>query len=67
MRDDYGYNTLRYISHCPYCNNDFMVNAIEQDPGYRFPEDMICPYCHKVNGSSMNYEFETEKLPERIK
>ena len=45
---------------CPYCKKDFICYEYEQTPGFRFPEEKICPHCGKVLQTSLEYEFYTE-------
>ena len=47
---------------CPFCHKIFMCEFTEQTPGFRWDEDMKCPYCGKVVKTSLEYEFFTYKI-----
>lgn len=51
-----------YDTKCPYCKNMYRVTRYEQEPGFRFEEDEVCPYCGSVIRSSLEYEFFTERI-----
>lgn len=55
-------NDFNYIQTCPECGKQFKVYEEDQIPGFRFPEDMVCPYCKHVCRTSLEYEFTTEKM-----
>ena len=47
---------------CPYCKETFQCTEYPQTPGFRFKEDLTCPYCNKVIDQSMEYEYYTRRL-----
>jgi endogenous inhibitor of DNA gyrase (YacG/DUF329 family) len=53
---------FNYVSKCPKCGKHFKVYETEQTPGFRFPEDMICPYCGEVVKTSMEFEYTTYEI-----
>ena len=57
------YAVLKYFENCPFCKEQMLVTATPQEPGYRFREELICPYCGKIVRSSLEYEYKTEKAP----
>ena len=46
-----------YLCECPKCKKTFEVSEIPQTPGFRWKEELVCPYCSSVIRSSMEYEF----------
>ena len=59
---DYNRNT--YLRACPECKKIFKVEEVDQTPGFRWSEDMVCPYCGHIVRTSLEYEFHTYKLEE---
>ena len=55
---------FKEIEKCPECGKEFVCYYYEQKPGFRLPEDKICPYCDKVIKTSLAYEFTTIKMEE---
>lgn len=55
-------NSFNFIATCPKCGKQFKVYEVEQIPGFRGKEDMVCPYCKHVCRTSMEYEFMTQKM-----
>lgn len=53
-----GYNTWRTVATCKHCKKDYIQVQTDQEPGFRMPDDDICPYCKQSNGSSMAVEYE---------
>ena len=53
---------FNYVSKCPKCGKYFKVYETEQVPGFRFPEDMVCPYCGEVVKTSMEFEYKTYEV-----
>ena len=47
---------------CPKCNKKFKVIQTEQIPGFRSPEDLVCPYCGHVLRTSMEWEFTSYEI-----
>lgn len=47
---------------CKYCKKDYLLSVRYQTPGCRDWEDEVCPYCHRVNKSSMEWEFTTYEI-----
>ena len=47
---------------CPKCHKDFDCDLYPQTPGFRFPEDLYCPYCGTLIKTSMEYEFSPHKV-----
>ena len=47
---------------CPKCHKKFKVYEVEQIPGFRDNEYMICPYCGEIVKASMEHEYATEKI-----
>lgn len=47
---------------CRQCGKSYYQKCIEQIPGFREVDEDICPYCHKSNGCSGDYEFFNYKL-----
>ena len=60
--DDYGFEDFSYRKTCPKCKKRFEVTEIEQVPGFRWKEDLKCPYCGEVLCTSMEYEYITRKV-----
>lgn len=57
-------NSFNFITTCPKCGKQFRVYEVEQIPGFRDTEEMICPYCKHVCRTSLEYEFMTQKMEE---
>lgn len=57
-------NSFNFIATCPKCGKQFRVYEVEQIPGFRDTEEMICPYCKHVCRTSLEYEFTTQKMEE---
>ena len=53
---------FNYIAMCPKCHKKFKVYEVEQIPGFRDNEYMICPYCGEIVKASMEHEYATEKI-----
>ena len=47
---------------CPYCGKKIQYTEQEQTPGFRFPEELVCPHCLKVVKESLEYEFFVEPV-----
>lgn len=47
---------------CKYCKKPYYQHTIEQIPGFRDKDYDICPYCGKVNGSSMELEYSNKEM-----
>ena len=47
---------------CPICKKAFKCIETEQTPGFRSKDYKICSYCEAELGSSMEYEFDCDKL-----
>ena len=50
------------IVKCKYCGKYYAQLEKPQTPGLRFSEDDYCPYCHKSNGESLEWEFINRRL-----
>lgn len=62
MYYDKNYDTV--LRRCPHCGKQYIVELLEQTPGFRDSVEEICPYCGKVIRKSMEYEFFTYKIEE---
>lgn len=51
-----------YPERCPKCRKRFEVTEIEQVPGFRFPEELVCPYCGETIKTSMEVEYMTRRM-----
>lgn len=45
------------IVRCKYCGKQYAQSRQKQVEGGRFQEDDECPYCHRSNGTSLEWEF----------
>ena len=50
------------IIKCSHCEKEFKAQISRQVPGFRSPEDLVCPYCGEVLRTSMELEFYSSKL-----
>ena len=48
--------------NCPYCKKTFECQYEEQEPGFRWTETLVCPYCGKIIQESMEYDFYVRKF-----
>lgn len=53
-------NTVK--EQCPKCGKLYLCYYEEQVPGFRMRDYKICPYCHEVLESSMEYEFSCSQI-----
>lgn len=60
-------DSFEYEDTCPECGKKFKCLEIEQMPGFRDRYEKICPHCHCVIRSSMEYEYFTFKIAENGK
>ncbi len=60
--NDHIFDIKGNIVECSFCGKKYLQEKYEQTPGFRDKEDDICPYCGKVNGTSMEYEFSNSKI-----
>lgn len=65
--DRFEDDEFTYICACPNCRKLFKVAETEQIPGFRFPEDMVCPYCGHVVRTSLEFEFRTFPMEDNEK
>lgn len=49
------------IVKCGHCHMAYRQKEEPQIPGHRFREEDICPYCSRINGSSMESEYKNRK------
>lgn len=47
---------------CRHCGKKYGQEVTDQIAGFRDRDYDICPYCHEVNGSSMEEEYSNYKL-----
>ena len=50
------------IVTCKHCNKKYRQETTDQMAGCRDMEYDICPYCHGINGSSMEEEYCNYKI-----
>ena len=42
---------------CSHCGKKFSYCVEEQTPGFRFPSDLICPWCGETLRESLEVEY----------
>lgn len=63
IKDEFFMEQIRHeFVICPNCKKEFGCYMTEQEPGFRWDEDMVCPYCHYVVTTSLTWEFSTHEL-----
>lgn len=57
------YGTMRgNIVECGHCGEKYKQTKRKQTVGFREKEEDICPYCHKSNQNSMEWEFSNKRM-----
>ena len=60
------YENNYLIDYCPKCKRYFTFSVNYQTPGFRDTEDLRCPHCHYITRQSMEWEFYSRPIPEKI-
>lgn len=60
----YDSSIINFKQVCPKCGKRFRYSMEAQTPGFRFKEDLACPYCNHVIKSSLEFEFSVSKEEE---
>ena len=62
FNDHYPIDFSVIMEKCPKCGKTFELILEEHTPGFRTPEDKVCPYCNAILKTSMEYGFTTRRL-----